>query len=164
MRYIDLTGQVFGNLTVLKRAKNRGRRIYFLCRCLCGNKIEIVNDSLRSGKTKSCGCKKSEYCSSTATTHGLRYHRLYEILSGMKKRCYNSKSISYKWYGLKGISICDEWHNIEVFYKWAMKNGYDDTLTIDRLDPTGNYEPSNCEWVTREENTRRRNEYVGIKR
>ena len=80
--------------------------------------------------------------------HGLRDTRLFSIWSNMKTRCYNKNVRSYKNYGGKGITICDEWlENFEKFYKWSMSNGYSDELSIDRINPNGNYEPTNCRWV-----------------
>lgn len=77
---------------------------------------------------------------------------LYSIWCGMKKRCYYQKSPNYKSYGGRGVKVCDEWKNdFKSFYNWAMSNGYRDNLTIDRINPFGNYEPSNCRWATYEE-------------
>lgn len=86
------------------------------------------------------------------TTHGMSRTRLYRIFHDMKRRCYKPKDTSYSNYGGKGIKICKEWlDNQEVFFEWALNNGYDDNLTIDRIDSKGNYEPSNCRWITQKE-------------
>ena len=97
---------------------------------------------------------------------GMNDTRLYHIWNGMKARCYNAASMNYKYYGGRGIKICDEWKNnkgFEHFYEWSMANGYDDSLSIDRIDPNGNYEPSNCRWVTAvvQANNKRRNQTYG---
>jgi hypothetical protein len=87
--------------------------------------------------------------------HGMSRKRIYKIWAGMKSRCHNQKHASYKYYGAKGLSVCEEWRNSFLcFYDWATKNGYDDTLTIDRIDPNKGYHKSNCRWITREKNTR----------
>ena len=88
----------------------------------------------------------------------MKNRRLNDLYYGMKYRCYNPKSTSYKHYGLKGIKVCDEWLNdFQKFYDWAMANGYQDNLTIDRINSEGNYEPSNCRWVTKSFNSARVN-------
>lgn len=86
--------------------------------------------------------------------HGLSNTRIYGILSDMKKRCYNENSDAYKYYGGRGIRVCSEWlgeNGIVNFYNWAMNNGYEDHLTIERIDVDGNYDPNNCKWATIEE-------------
>lgn len=95
--------------------------------------------------------------------HNLSKTRLYKIWNGMKQRCYNPNDTRYINYGARGISICDEWkHNFKAFYDWAMRNGYDDTLSIDRIDVNGNYCPENCCWETAAKQLRnkRNNVYV----
>ena len=92
--------------------------------------------------------------------HGKCNNRLYKIYQMMKDRCYNKNSTSYKYYGARSITICDEWLNgFDVFYNWAMNNGYRDDLTLDRVDLNGNYEPDNCQWATpkQQANNRRNN-------
>ena len=86
------------------------------------------------------------------TIHGMSHSRLHHIWNAMTQRCSNPKAISYKYYGGKGITVCDEWKSsFKSFYEWAMANGYADNLSIDRIDSNGNYEPSNCRWTTNKE-------------
>lgn len=87
-------------------------------------------------------------------THGQKHTKLYKVWEGMKRRCTNKNSGSYKYYGGKGIKVCDSWQNFQPFYEWAKANGYKEGLTIDRINSNGNYEPSNCRWVTYKEQNR----------
>jgi hypothetical protein len=91
-----------------------------------------------------------------AITHGLRYHPLYRIWSGIKSRCNRPKATGYKWYGGKGIKICDEWkHDFVSFYNWAISSGWESNLTIDRIDSKKDYEPCNCRFITKSENCKK---------
>lgn len=85
------------------------------------------------------------------TIHGMSHSRLHRIWNGMKQRCSNPKAISYKYYGAKGVSVCEEWQIFTNFCDWALANGYSENLTIDRVDENAHYEPSNCRWATNKE-------------
>lgn len=155
MRYIDLSGQTFGQLYVIKRAVNKGRRVRFLCRCQCGNEIIVLSDSLKNGKTKSCGCLRTKTTSLLNATHGKSKTRLYHIWQNMKRRCLRFTNPNFKYYGGRGITICTEWKNsFDTFYAWAVSNGYQENLSIDRIDVNGNYCPSNCRFATKKEQSR----------
>ncbi|MDD2495407.1 MAG: hypothetical protein PHX40_04500 [Bacilli bacterium] len=167
--FIDLRGQQFGKLKVLENEDyiTKSGHTYFLCQCECNSEPKYVESyNLKSGHTQSCGCLRYE---NKTITHGLTNTRLYRIYHLMKKRCYKKENNDdYKNYGGRGITICDEWLNKENgfinFYNWAMVNGYQENLTIDRKDNDGNYEPDNCRWVTikTQSNNRRSNNLITI--
>lgn len=97
--------------------------------------------------------------------HGMKGSRLYSIYYNMKNRCYNKNSLSFHNYGERGIKICKEWlNNFVNFYEWSIKNGYDDCLTLDRINNDGDYEPNNCRWTTKREQSlnRRDNHCITI--
>lgn len=149
----DMTGININNLKVIKRVENyKDGKAQWLVECHCGNEFKAIGKHLRNGSIKSCGCLKSkrmtEYGKAKAT-HGDSKSRLFSIWLGMKKRCYYKKSVSYKNYGGRGIRVCHEWKNDYSNFKlWAMNNGYDESLTLDRVDNDGNYEPNNCRWAS----------------
>ena len=166
----DLTGKKFERLIVLELVEVKKGHSYWLCKCDCGKKKIICGNHLCRGNIKSCGCLRKELASKKAKEKQfIPNKRIYGIWKNMKGRCYNQKSISYYNYGKRGIKVCDEWKNdFMSFYNWAMKNGYQEGLTIDRINVNGNYEPSNCRWVTWKEqcNNRKNNviiEYNGEK-
>lgn len=149
-----LIGKNFGRLTVIEELKSRSKDGYkvYKCLCDCGAYVNVTGRCLRSGNTKSCGCLKIDKLKLRVTTHGQSNSKLYAVWCSMKGRCYNHNDEYYNSYGGRGIKVCDEWlHDFQAFYDWSMEHGYNDTLTIDRINTNGNYERNNCRWVTNKE-------------
>lgn len=158
-KLIDLTGERFGKLVVLGRAGvAKHGQILWKCICDCGRETTVYGSNLRRGFTQSCLCGRD----SAHITHEGTHTRLYKIYWDMKTRCHNPNYDKYYNYGGRGITVCTEWldkkSGFVSFRNWALINGYDDKLTLDRIDVNGNYKPDNCRWATNQEqclNTRR---------
>ena len=142
----------FGKLTLIERLTG-GQK--WLCQCDCGN---LVTTQISGG---SRSCNDCAYETRGNLKHGYdrkgKPTRLYRIWVGMKSRCHNSNDSGFKYYGSRGIRVCDEWRkNFESFRDWALSHGYDDNLTIERKDVDGNYCPENCEWITQDKQSKNR--------
>lgn len=156
-KFKDITGQKFGRLTALHRTDTVKGKTKWLCLCDCGNLTEVRISHLTSKHTTSCGCIHKENTSKLFSTHNKTKTRIYKIWIGMKQRCYNSSNQDYKYYGGRDIVVCSEWKDdFQTFYNWAMSHGYNDNLTIDRIDVNKNYTPYNCQWTTRKQQGRNR--------
>lgn len=162
---LELTGQTFHRLTVLERSgKANDGRATWVCTCDCGNTIIVRGKDLRSGNTKSCGCYKNEVVKERSLIHGRSRTRLHNIWWGVYQRCCDKNSVSYPGYGAKGITLCEDWKNFVNFLDWSISNGYNDNLSIDRIENHIGYEPNNCRWVDQRTQQRNRsnNRYLTI--
>lgn len=155
-KYNSLIGKKFNSLTILAiDSHNDSGHYSLLCKCDCGNTKCIRSDRVVNGVTKTCGCRNVGYNNYSEKRLSRKYSKLYSCWNTMRHRCYNPKNHKYKSYGGRGITVCQEWKNsFEPFLKWAMANGYSNGVTIDRINVNGNYEPTNCRWVTSLEQAR----------
>lgn len=151
-------GKRFGRVTVVSyydSFKGHGR---YKCICDCGNERLYIGTELKRTQNPACfECKLSN-----TYKHGMTGTKIHNTWLNMLQRCENPNSTSFHLYGERGIKVCDEWHDFQIFYKWASENGYKETLSIDRIDVNGNYEPDNCRWATIEQqaNNKRTTRYV----
>ncbi len=167
----DLTGQQFGDLTVVRFSHiNYRHEPLWLCKCSCGCGSVVREAHLKSGHTKTCGHANITLAKRKDGYFPARDHpRLYGVWCAMKSRCYTPSATSYPIYGGRGIEVCEEWKKFPPFCEWALANGYDETApigvcTLDRIDVNGNYEPHNCRWVNSETqaNNKTNNRYATI--
>lgn len=155
------TGTRFGRLVVVDYT-TIGGRYACVCKCDCGAVATVRDFDLKLGRQVSCGCYNSEL-RVRPKKHGLCYERLFRIWCNMKERCTKRGTRHTKNYGDRGISVCREWvDNYEVFRKWALNNGYNDDLTIERIDVNGNYCPSNCKFITLSEQSKNKQNTIVV--
>lgn len=145
-------GKVYGRRTVIKilgRQKYGDGHLLVLSRCECGEEGIVRLSELKKGKRLMCIRCGYEHQGKKGKSGK---EMLYDTWRGMKKRCYNQNAVAYKWYGAKGIKVCEEWRvSFDSFYNWCMSHGYRKGLTIDRIDGNKDYEPDNCRMATMKE-------------
>lgn len=146
-KLIDLTGQVFGRLTVLQRADTGRLKPDWLVRCECGVVKPVNGSDLKAGKIVSCGCLQREKIGNLRRSHSLSKSSEYNIWTLMKRRCLDENSLRYYRYGGRGIKVCDRW--LEAFENFYADMGPrpHSKLSLDRINNDGNYEPGNCRWT-----------------
>ena len=153
----SLINRRFGKLSVIKfDHKDESGRRYWLCECDCGKRTIVRRDCLLSGHTTSCGCYHAEIIDGLAIRGGLSSTRLYNIWCGLIGRCTREDHRHYRRYGGRGITVCEDWLDFEQFYTWAIENGYEPGLSIDRINNDDGYYPENCRWadqITQANNT-----------
>ena len=170
---IDETGTKYGRLIVVSKAVSKFHKVSrWLCTCACGNEVIVTRSNLTSENTKSCGCLalESSKKNGSVVKHGLRSHPLYSVWNNMLERCNNPHHERYADWGGRGISVCDEWLDVTTFVTWARASGYTEGLRLDRENNDGNYEPSNCRFLTTAENNQNQRKrctntsgYTGVK-
>lgn len=149
----NITGNIYGKLTVIKLVETGRLGAKWLCSCECGKETTAWAYKLKAGRKKSCGClwRRSGRCADGKGPDS----KLRGIWRQLKQRCGNPNNKDYRYYGARGVMVCEEWQSFRDFEAWALDNGYQEGLTIDRIDGNGNYSPNNCQWISQKENCRK---------
>lgn len=164
-RQVAPVGSHFGRLTIIGESfyipvgRRNKRDQMVVAECSCGTIRVLMAQNIAAGHVTSCGCfRRGSFADSGRRhfrTHGASSTRLYRIWDSMRRRCENPNHAAYYLYGARGIRICEPWRTFEPFREWALAHGYKSGLSIDRIRSNGDYEPDNCQWITRSENTTR---------
>ena len=155
----DLTARRFGRLTAISRSCNINGRVAWLCRCDCGVETTVIGNKLQQGRTVSCGCRRRDILNNMSNvgksnaTHKGTGTPEFRTWTGMKTRCFNVRSQDYEQYGGRGITVCDRWLSFETFLA-DLGPRPTPQHSIDRINNDGNYEPGNCRWATKKEQSR----------
>lgn len=142
----DITGLTFGRLKVLRYDRTEKKVAFWLCQCTCGREVSVCGTDIRSGHTKSCGCLGLENRAKSSTVHGKSKSKTYAVWKTMRQRCNNPRNFDYKYYGGRGVTVCNRWDKFSNFLEDMGEAP--PGLTLDRIDPSGNYEKNNCRWTT----------------
>lgn len=164
---IDLTGHKYNRLTALRffwRPTSKGREKMWVCLCDCGSETTVSVGALRSGSIASCGCLKREKMRAEKLTHGMRDTPEYAIWCAMKARCHNPNDRDFKYYGARGVRVCDTWRTSFEAFIADVGRRPDPTLSIERLDNAKGYEPGNVAWATKEAQARNRRPWGSVTR
>lgn len=166
---IDLKGMKFNRLKVVEYVGQSGRRrTMWRCVCDCGNELIVDGTHLRTGHTKSCGCYNRERIGNLNKKTGCTKTKLYYTYRNILNRCYRADNSSHKYYVDRSITMCPEWRDKDTgfyaFREWALSHGYEEGLSIDRIDNDKGYSPDNCRWVDTyvQANNKRNNYYIKI--
>lgn len=157
-QFINLTGRRFGRLTVLQRAPNQGASTMWFCDCVCGRRVRVRREHLKIGRVVSCGCLKTERIGRLRLKHGASESSEFKSWASAKQRCFNPKNKGYKYWGGRGITMCDRWRDSFAAFIEDM-GSRPKGLSLDRINNDGNYEPGNCRWtdrITQRRNSRKR--------
>ncbi len=156
MRRLNIEiGSTFGKLTIIKETESKNNKRRFICECECGQKKVFNLGNLIQGRSKSCGCDTKTNSISSSTKHSMRYSSEYVVWCNMKQRCYNKNHKHFRYYGGRGIEVCEQWQkSFQQFYEDMGQRPLN--LTLDRINVDGNYEPTNCRWATHKQQSQNR--------